>query len=205
MAAPFWRHIKDRCNVGESSDSRFRDCLSFQPNSFTQASVFAAQNRSQSAQRFARDWAAHSWRKSEGVAQCHQARFFAGTARWTPEQHRDFQETHEALRGELKPLGRLEEYLIAEMALACTKTAMVLRYEGIAALKFHRRREDQLNAQIAAADPAERTRLEHQRDHLKCAGLWGPTIPGERDARAITRYGGSLDAGFIARWRILRR
>ena len=122
--------------------------------------------------------------------------FFAGTARWTPEQHRDFQETHAALRGELKPLGRLEEYLIAEMALACTKTAMVLRYEGIAARKFHRRREDQLNAQIAAADPAERTRLEHQRDHLKCAGLWGPTIPGERDARAITRYGGSLDRRF---------
>jgi hypothetical protein len=121
--------------------------------------------------------------------------FFAGTARWTPEQHRDFQ-THAALRGELKPLGRLEEYLIAEMALACTKTAMVLRYEGIAALKFHRRREDQLNAQIAAADPAERTRLEHQRDHLKCAGLWGPTIPGELDARAITRYGGSLDRRF---------
>ena len=54
--------------------------------------------------------------------------FFAGTARWTLEQHRDFRELHEQLRGELKPLGRLEEYLIAEMALASVKTAMMLRY-----------------------------------------------------------------------------
>ena len=122
--------------------------------------------------------------------------FFAGTAQWTLGQHRDFRELHEQLRGELKPLGRLEEYLIAEMALASVKTAMMLRYEGLAAIKFHRQREDELNAQIAAADPAERTRLERQREHLKCAGLWGPTIPGERDARAITRYGGSLDRGF---------
>ena len=122
--------------------------------------------------------------------------FFAGPARWTPEQHRDFQELHEQLRGEMQPLGEMEEHLIAEMALACAKTAMVIRYEGIAALKFHRQREDELNAQIAAADPLERARLERPRDHLKTAGLWGPTIPGERDARAITRYGSSLDRRF---------
>ena len=122
--------------------------------------------------------------------------FFAATARWTPEQHRDFRETHAALRAEMQPLGKMEEYLIAEMALAFAKTAMVIRYERIAAVKFHREREDQLNAQIAAADPSERVRLERQRDQLKRAGLWKPTIPGERDARAVARYGASLDRRF---------
>ena len=55
-----------------------------------------------------------------------------------------------------------------------------------------------LDARIAAADPAEAARLRAQRSRLRRAGLWKPTIPGEREAKAIIRYLGRLDRTIYA-------
>ena len=62
----------------------------------------------------------------------------------------------------------------------------------IAALRDHRRVDRDLDARIAAANPAEAARLRAQRSRLRGAGLWKPTIPGEREAKAICRYLGRL-------------
>ena len=69
----------------------------------------------------------------------------------------------------------------------------MLRYENIAASKHHQEQERELEERIAVADAAEAARLRAQRDDLRAAGLWRPTIPGPREAKAIIRYGGRLD------------
>jgi hypothetical protein len=119
--------------------------------------------------------------------------FFAAQERWTPRQHRDFEQTLDGLRDDLRPQGILEEGCVRTMAQSYVRMAAMLRYENIAALKYHQRRERDLNERIAAANPSEAARLEAQRDKLRRAGLWRPTIPGPREARAIIRYSGSLD------------
>ena len=119
--------------------------------------------------------------------------FFVAQEKWTPQQQRDFEETLDGLRDELKPDGILEEGCVATMAQSYVRMAAMLRYENIAALKYHQHRERELNARIAAAEPAEAASLQAERDKLRRAGLWRPTIPGPRDAMAIMRYSGSLD------------
>ncbi len=119
--------------------------------------------------------------------------FFVVQERWTPTQRRDFEHTLDGLRNDLKPDGILEESCVATMAECYVRMAAMLRYENIAALKYHQRRDREMDERIAAADATEAARLEAARDQLRRAGLWRPTIPGPREARAIIRYGGSLD------------
>jgi hypothetical protein len=119
--------------------------------------------------------------------------FFAAQERWTPRQHRDFEETFDGLRDDLRPQGVLEEGCVATMAESYVRMAAMLRYENIAALKYHQHRERELDERIAAADAPEAAQLQAQRNQLRRARLWRPTIPGPRAARAIIRYAGNLD------------
>jgi hypothetical protein len=119
--------------------------------------------------------------------------FFAAKEKWTPRQQRDFAETLEGLREDFKPEGMLEENCVATMAQSYVRMAAMWRYENIAALKYHQDRERELNERIAAADASHAAFLQAGRDKLRRAGLWGPTIPGPREAMAIARYSGSLD------------
>ncbi len=119
--------------------------------------------------------------------------FFAAQERWTPGQHRDFEAMLAGLRDEFAPRSGFEESCVHVMAESYVRMAAVLRYENIAALRDHRRVDRDLDARIAAADPAEAARLRAQRSRLRGAGLWKPTIPGEREAKAICRYLGRLD------------
>jgi len=119
--------------------------------------------------------------------------FFVAQERWTPAQHRDFDQTLEGLRDELKPQGMVEERCVLTIARSYVRMAAMLRYENIAALKYHQQRERELNERIAAADAREAQRLRARREKLRRAGLWRPTIPGPREAQGIIRYSGSLD------------
>jgi hypothetical protein len=119
--------------------------------------------------------------------------FFVAQERWTPGQHRDFEETLDGLRDDLKPQGMLEESCVTTMAQSYVRMAALLRYENIAALKYHQHCERELNERIAAADAPGAARLRAEREKLRRAGLWRPTIPAPREAMAIIRYEGSLD------------
>jgi hypothetical protein len=119
--------------------------------------------------------------------------FFAGPEKWTPQQQRDFAETLEGLRVDFQPQGIREESCVAAMAESYIRMAAMLRYENIAALKYHEQCDRELNERIAAGDAAEAARLEAQRENLRRAGLWRPTIPGPREVNAISRYSGCLD------------
>ena len=65
-------------------------------------------------------------------------------------QHRDFEETLDGLRDEFKPQGVMEESCVATMAQSYVRMAAMLRYENIAALKYHQQRDRELNERIAA-------------------------------------------------------
>jgi hypothetical protein len=119
--------------------------------------------------------------------------FFTAQARWTPEQYRDFQQTLDGLRGDFKPQGVGEESCVWTMAHSYIRMAALLRYENIAAARYHQDCDREVNERIAAADPAEAEKLEAGREQLRRAGIWGPTIPGPREAVAIARYQGRLD------------
>jgi hypothetical protein len=119
--------------------------------------------------------------------------FFVAQARWTSAQQRDYAETLEGLRDEFKPQGCTEEHCVRTMAGSYVRMATMLRYENLAALKEHRRRERDLEQRIAAAKPSEAARLAAGREELRREGLWQPTIPGPREAMALVRYQGQLD------------
>ncbi len=119
--------------------------------------------------------------------------FFVAQERWTPQQHRDFETTLDGLRDDLQPQSSVEEGCVWTMAQSFVRMASVLRYESLAAFRQHQECDRKLNERIAAADPAEAARLRARRSKLRRAGLWKPTIPGERDAKAIIRYMGRLD------------
>ncbi len=119
--------------------------------------------------------------------------FFTGQEKWTPQQHRDFEHTLEGFREDLKPQDAIEETCVTIIAQSYVRMAAMLRYENIAALKYHQRQDREWNERIAAADAPEAARLEAQRDEMRRAGLWRPTIPAPREAMAIIRYYGSLD------------
>jgi hypothetical protein len=119
--------------------------------------------------------------------------FFATQQRWTPRQQRDFEETLAGLRDDLKPQGIGEESCVWMLASSYARMAALWRYENIAALKYHQRQDREMDERIASAKPVEAARLRAGRENLRRAGLWRPTIPGPREARAIIRYGGSLD------------
>jgi hypothetical protein len=119
--------------------------------------------------------------------------FFVTQERWTPTQRRNLQELLEGLRDDFQPHGILEESCVATIAASYVRMAAMLRYENIAAFQYHQQCERELNQRIATAEEAEAARLEAHREQLRRAGLWVPTIPGPREARAIIRYGGSLD------------
>jgi len=119
--------------------------------------------------------------------------FFVAYERWSAEQHRDFEETLAGLRDDFKPQNPSEEGCVRTIAQSYVRTAAIMRYENIAALEYHQRRDRELDERIAAADATEAARLRAQRDKLRRAGLWRPTIPGPREARAIIRYSGRLD------------
>jgi hypothetical protein len=127
--------------------------------------------------------------------------FFAAPQRWTPAQHRDFEALLDGFRDDFHPGDALEEGCVRILAESYVRMAAALRYESIAALKHHRAVERELEGRIAAAEPGQAARLKARREHLREAGLWGPTIAGEREAMAIMRYLGRLDrtiAGALA-------
>ena len=84
------------------------------------------------------------------------------------------------------------------IAESYVRMAALLRYENIAALEYHQRRDRELTERVAAAEPDEAARLEASREELRRAGLWRPTIPGPREAGAIIRYEGKLDRAIRA-------
>ena len=119
--------------------------------------------------------------------------FFAAMERWSASQQRDFAETFLGLCDDFRPTSRVEEALVASIADSYVRMAAVLRYESIAAYEYHQHRDRELDARIAAASPTEAARLHEYREKLRSAGLWEPTIPGERDANIILRLLGRLE------------
>jgi hypothetical protein len=119
--------------------------------------------------------------------------FFAAQEKWTPAQHRDFERTLAGLRDEFRPQNQREETCVRTMAQSYVRMAAMLRWENIAALNYHQERDREMNQRIATAKPQEAIHLGAQREKLRNAWLWGPTIPGPREARAIVRYSGSLN------------
>jgi len=119
--------------------------------------------------------------------------FFADSARWTAQQHRDFAETFVGLCDDFKPQSEREQICVAVIADSFVRMAAMWRYEGIAALKYHQQCDRAMNERIAAAEPSEAARLEAHREKLRRAGVWTPTIPGPREAAAIIRYEGRLN------------
>ncbi len=119
--------------------------------------------------------------------------FFVAQDRWTSQQQRDFEETLAGLRDDFKPATALEERCVRTIAESYVKMAAVWRYENIAALKYHEECEREMNQRIATAEPAQAAHLRAEREQLRRAGLWRPTIPGPREANAILRYEGRLN------------
>src|ERR1700726_118429 len=78
--------------------------------------------------------------------------FFVAPEKWTPAQRRDFEETLKGLRDDLKPHGVAEESCVRTMAQSYVLMAAMLRYENIAALKYHQQRDRELNQRIEVAD-----------------------------------------------------
>ena len=113
--------------------------------------------------------------------------FFVAAERWTSEQRRDFDELLQGLRDDFNPLDVIEESCVRTIAESYVRMASMLRYENIAAFEYHQQRDREMSERIAAADPAEASRLRNQRDKLRRAGLWRPTIAGPREAKAIIR------------------
>ncbi len=130
--------------------------------------------------------------------------FFASTDRWTIMQHREFAELMAGLREDFQPRNAHEDGCVATIAASYVRMAALWRYENIAALKHHEDCARNLEARIAMAPPAEAEALRAQREELRCAGLWGPTIPGPRAAAAICRYQGKLDRAIRAAMSDLR-
>ena len=118
--------------------------------------------------------------------------FFADVAQWTQRQRQEFGAIFDGLREEFRPQTAHEEIHIATIADCYIRMAAMLRYESVAALNKHRREDRALNERIAAAEPSEAAQLRKYREELRNAGLWRPTIPGPRDAKAIIRYEGRL-------------
>ena len=119
--------------------------------------------------------------------------FFVAQERWTPAQYRDFATTLNGLRENIQPDGMLEEGCVQTIAASFVKMASLLRYENIAALKHHQNLDRAMSQRIAAAPSAEATRLRTRRNRMRRAGLWRPTLPAEREARAIIRYEGRIN------------
>src|SRR5579862_2506202 len=119
--------------------------------------------------------------------------FFAAPQRWTPQYRRNFNETYEALRDDLRPHGLGEESCIWTLAHEYARMAAVLRYESEAAVEYHQQSERELDARIASAKPAQAARLRAYREKLRRAGLWGPTLPGPRAVNGIARCMGSIN------------
>lgn len=119
--------------------------------------------------------------------------FFVGPERWSSGQRRDFAELFAGFCEDFKAQSEAEKILVATIADSYVRMAALLRYENVAALKYHQECERELNQRIAAADVSEAATLEAHREKLRRAGLWSPTIPGPREANAIIRYEGSLD------------
>ena len=131
--------------------------------------------------------------------------FFVGPERWSTVQRRDFAQTFDGLCEDFKPQTELEEICVATIADSYVRIATMLRYENIAALKYHRQRERELEEEIAAATSAGAARLREHREKLRRAGLWRPTIPGPRDAAVIIRYEGRLHRAIRAATAELQR
>ncbi len=119
--------------------------------------------------------------------------FFVGQERWTPAQHRDFEALLDGLRDDVRPEGIIEESCVRTIAESYVRMAAVLRYENIAAHRHHQERDRELDRHIAAADAPNAAWLGARRERLRRAGWWKPTIPGEREAKAILRYLGCLE------------
>ena len=67
--------------------------------------------------------------------------FFVAQERWTSQQQRDFDETLDGTSRRFPAAGRLEEGCVRTMAESYVRMASMLRYENIAALKYHQQRD----------------------------------------------------------------
>jgi len=118
--------------------------------------------------------------------------FFVAPERRTERQHRQFAEIFDGLCEDFHPQCEREEICVATIADSFVRMADLWRYENLAAVNYHRQCERELDERIANADAEEAARLREHREELRRAGLWGPTIPGPREAIAILRYEGRL-------------
>ncbi len=130
--------------------------------------------------------------------------FFASTDRWTVRQHREFEDLMAGLREDFQPCDAHEDGCVTTIAASYVRMAALWRYENIAARKYHEDCARDLEARIAMAAPAEARALRAQREVLHRAGLWGPTIPGPREAATICRFQGKLDRAIRAAMSDLR-
>jgi len=119
--------------------------------------------------------------------------FFAAPQRWSEGQHRDFEEMLAGLREDFHPRDAIEDGCVVTIAASYVRMAALWRYENIAAARHHEDCERELNERIAAAPAHIAEKLAVEREELRRAGLWGPTIPGPSEAAAICRYQGRLD------------
>ena len=119
--------------------------------------------------------------------------FFAAPQRWSEVQQRDFEEMLAGLREEFQPRDAIQNGCVVTIAASYVRMAALWHYENIAAVRHHEECERALNECIAAASPDEAERLTAEREELRRAGLWRPTIPNARDGAAICRYQGRLD------------
>jgi hypothetical protein len=149
--------------------------------------------RSQPPQRRVLDRPANAGREGAGRAQSHQAWLFRSAGKMDPRAASRFRGDARGAARRLQPQSALEESCVTTMALSYVRMAAMLRYENIAALEYHQQQDRQMSERIATAKPAEAAHLRAQRQTLRRAGLWEPTIPGPREAKAIIRYSGCLD------------
>ena len=116
--------------------------------------------------------------------------FFIAPSRWTPEHSIAISRRPSSAfaRTSGRKVHREEICVgLSPIPMCGWRRAALREHRGVRIPSAVRR---DLDAQIATADATEAARLRHHREKLRLAGLWRPTIPGPREANAISRYEG---------------
>jgi hypothetical protein len=131
--------------------------------------------------------------------------FFARLERWSAGDQAAFDAALKRYRAELKPLDVAADRAVVTLALTCVRLAMVMRYEQVAAYSAHERRQREMDKRIARASAEDAARLRAHVEGLRRAGLWCPTLPAEREARALLTYEERLSRRFYKALSDLRK
>lgn len=113
---------------------------------------------------------------------------FAAQSHWQDTDRGRFRELRQSLAAEFKPANAREQRCAVTIAAGFVRMDIIERYENDEAQRAHAEETREIEERIAGAGPDEAKRLIGYRETLIRAGLWGPTIPDERAARAILRY-----------------